>query len=68
MISWDFIVIQWDINGIYHLVNCYITIEITIFMDKSIISLVNCYITNWKITMLLMGKSIISTAMASTVM
>jgi hypothetical protein len=27
--------------------------------------LVNCHITNWKITMLLMGKSTISMAMAS---
>ena len=27
VIQWDFIGIQWDINGIYPLVICYIAIE-----------------------------------------
>ena len=30
VIQWDFIGIQWDINGIYPLVICYIAIEMTI--------------------------------------
>ena len=35
-ISWNFIVIQWDINGMYPLVNVYITMErSTIFNGKT---------------------------------